>query len=186
MKMNFVKKNMMKSNQMRENLVKMNPIKTSLMKINTNQINLMERKSTEKKSLKRGILFSTDALIALFILLSTIGGLFILLNIDENNFYRDKGLHDMGHDSLQIMKSQGILKNALYYNETRELSSFMWQHYPYNVCGLIKLQDKFRSTKHVEVKSGCEISSSVDGITINMPFIYDYRIHNVEMIMWYK
>ncbi len=131
-------------------------------------------------------MFSTDALIALFILLSAIGGLFVLLNIEEGNFYRDKTLQDLGYDSIEVMKSQGLFSYSLYHEDSRELSIFMQNQYPYNVCGLIRLQDKFRDTKKIEVKSGCEVSSIVDGVTINMPFIHDYRIHNVEMILWFK
>ncbi|MFW6013753.1 MAG: hypothetical protein ACOCQG_01130 [Candidatus Nanoarchaeia archaeon] len=137
--------------------------------------------------MKRGILFSTDAMIALFIFISTITGLFVILNQVDDSFFKNRELYDLGYDSLEIMKSKGMFSNAIESESgEQELVSFLWDFLPRNVCSQIKLQDKFKFTYKGSLKPGCRPADADNETKIRLPFIYDNRIFNVEMILWYR
>lgn len=136
--------------------------------------------------MKRGLLFSTDAMIALFILFSIIMGIFVLLSHAEGETFQNKGLKNTGYDAVELMKAHGLLSEGIEEKEQRVLASFMWEYLPHTKCARLELQDKFGLEIHTELKPGCRYRPSPDNVRIIVPFIHENQIHNAEMILWYK
>ncbi len=137
--------------------------------------------------MKKAILFSMDALIALLILISTLTGVFVIYNQINDEVFKNRDLYDQGYDVLEIMKSKGILSNALEFDADRqEINSFLWDFLPSNVCSHLKLKDKYKFTYLENLKPGCRPEYGEKRVIVTLPFIHDNQIYNAEMILWYK
>ena len=136
--------------------------------------------------MKKGFLFSTDAFIALIILLSVIFGVFVLLSQSESDISRKNDLSEMGYDLLEIMKSHKIFSMYLSENDNRIISHFLRDHLPEHICAEVILFDKFMMEISKEKKPGCELSQFEEPVKTNLIFVSEKKIYNTEMILWYK
>ncbi|MFW6449647.1 MAG: hypothetical protein ACOCZ6_01220 [Nanoarchaeota archaeon] len=132
--------------------------------------------------MKRGILFSLDALIATVMVLTAITSGFFMIDFDMDN----NKLEYTAYDTLNLMNHKGLLADAVMAGRVEHVSIFLQKYTSYNVCANVTIANKDREWSFNAIKPGCELQSPEDEAIATMPFIYEQDIYNAEIEMWYK
>ncbi len=104
----------------------------------------------------RGILFSTDAVLALLVSMLFIGYIFHSLSIIESAKPEIQNLQKISQDFLQILENDGSLKNSLETNTESAIAADA-RILPANICFELSLYSKdSQNPKFSSSNCGCK------------------------------
>ena len=132
--------------------------------------------------MKKGIIFTLDATLAIVLALSIILSSMFYLSQTEVSFEKPTQ-YKLSMDSLAVLEKQGVLDRAVSSNSTTEIQSFL-DFLPSNTCAKIDLYDdsgaKFMSVR----RSYCTYPEEYS--VLRRVFISNYEIYNAKIEVWYK
>lgn len=129
--------------------------------------------------LKKGILFSLDAIFALVIAGIMITGCFFYLS--QNKVSND--LYQISLDSLTLLEKDDTFANVLNSNLSTGLQTFL-DGLSDQYCGNITLYSSYSSHLYSSTKSGC-VGGNESSVGIRS-FVYDSSNYYAKMEAWYK
>jgi len=131
---------------------------------------------------KKAVVFTMDAMFALFITLS----FFIFINDSlsepSGSIYSNIDLLQLSNDGLAVLEKSGILENSIKNLNNSELQIYL-NGFPEQICGNITLYNSINLKLLSAVKSSCA-ESDMNAISRRI-FISKSDIYLAVMEVWY-
>lgn len=134
--------------------------------------------------LKKGIIFSLDAIFAIIIAGIIILACFFYLSQTTTQLFTTQDLSLTAMDTLTILEKDGTFKNIVETGSTATLQLFL-NALPDQQCGMITVYTSSAAAIHSAQKAGCTFKNesviAVRGFIAN-----NYNIYYARMEAWYK
>lgn len=132
--------------------------------------------------MKKGIIFTLDATLAVIMALSLIiPSLFYLSKSDVT--FEQENLYRITTDSLAILEKNDVLMMGVLTNSSLLLQEFL-DSLPYNVCAKVELFNKDGEKQLTVLKEDCTYSE--DYQVVRRVFLAQESIYLARMETWYR
>ncbi|MBW2984326.1 hypothetical protein KY361_04380 [Candidatus Woesearchaeota archaeon] len=134
--------------------------------------------------LKKGIIFSLDAILAVIIAGVMILACFFYLSHTSTNLYQNQDIYKISLDSLTILEKDNTLKTAVETNSTTTLQLFL-DSLPAQLCGDITVYTSSSSAVLSAQKTGCTAKNE-STIAVRSFVANNFNVYYARMEAWYK
>lgn len=132
--------------------------------------------------MKKGIIFTLDATLAIVLALSIILSSMFYLSQSEVSFEK-QNLYKLSMDVLAVLEKQDVLDHAISTNSTIEIQSYI-DSLPPNTCVKIDLHDVSNAKLMSIRRTYCTYPEEYS--VLRRVFISNYEIYNAKIEVWYK
>jgi hypothetical protein len=133
--------------------------------------------------MRKGILFSSDALIALFIAFTLISAVFYSMNKISFPNYNNVEMYSLSSDFIDILKNNEELKISIENNNSTNIKKY-FLILPQNICLDINITDKNNQEIIYLRKDNCPEQIFFDSSYYSEPFIELDNIYIASIKMW--
>lgn len=133
--------------------------------------------------LKKGGIFTIDAILALLISSAVIVYSFVLLG-QNNNIEDDTDIITIAYDTLTVLEGSDVLSNAVNQNSIATISQFM-NNLPAHICANISIYTITSQQILSANKQNCNSSEQVS-IARGAFIANNTNVYYAEMMAWYK
>jgi uncharacterized membrane protein len=138
--------------------------------------------------LKRAVLFSIDAMLALISAIILIGIAFFYLSSVETLNWSQPGTFITAMDTLNVLRIDNTFSESIRYSSNESLILFMDNMFAVNICGRIEL---YNSTGNLLIdanKTNCLLPNQTNPADIYVSrrtFVYNKNMYYAFLRLWY-
>jgi hypothetical protein len=137
---------------------------------------------------KKSIIFSIDAMLALISAVVLIGVAFFYLSQVQTLNWSQPGTYITAMDTLNVLRIDNTFHNSIKYNSNDNLTLFMNNMFPLNVCGRIELYNSSGNMLIEANKTNCFVPTNLDSNDIYVSrrtFVYNRSMYYAYLRIWY-
>lgn len=134
--------------------------------------------------LKKGIIFSLDAIFAIIIAGIMILACFFYLSKTTTNLYQNQDIYKISLDSLTILEKDDTLKTAAETSSSTTIQQFL-NSLSDQFCGNITIYTSSSSAVLSAQKTGCTAKNE-STIAVRSFVANDFNPHYAKLEAWYK
>ncbi|MFP4403563.1 MAG: hypothetical protein ACLFPJ_04390 [Candidatus Woesearchaeota archaeon] len=138
-----------------------------------------------KKLTKKAILFSLDALVALFISFVLMSSIFYYLNKIEFPRYNNLEMHEISSDFVHLLKNNNEFIKSIKNNDISNIEKY-YKILPNHFCIELTILNNNQIKILNSTKTNCIDFILLDSMQYYEPIIYEDEIYITKIRGWYK